>query len=239
MVAGCRERTPSVDMRPVELVAKDGVRIAGQLYTPDRTSPPGIILVHRLGSRGESWAPFARRARQAGYLALAVDLRGHGASTAGPNTTLDYRRFGEADWRAALQDLEAARDALLAAGADPDNLFIAGEALGASLALQYAIAQDDIQGAILVSPGLDYKGFDLADLVIQFEERPTLLISSEGDALAATTVATLERVAAGHLEVHAYGGAAHGTDIFTLNPHAAGQSLVWLDQMLATTPSPP
>ncbi len=173
-------------------------------------------------------------------MVLSFDVRGHGESRQqDAGNDLDYRTFDDQAWQAVLLDIAAAKQALIAGGADPENLFIGGEALGASLAMAYAKSDSDIQGVVLISPGLDYKGIDLAALLQSFKERPTLLVCAEGDAYAASAVATLQRVAPGHVEVHSYSGAAHGTDILVLNPHSAGQILVWLAQMLYKDPGTP
>lgn len=232
LLPGCH-RTQSESITEVELKTPDGLRLSGRLFVPHRKHPPSLILVHRLGASGEDWYPFAERAQQSGYMSIAIDLRGHGNSRAQTDGFLDYRAFTDAIWSEALQDIEAARARLLDAGADPENMFIAGEAIGASLALQYAVDHDDIQGVILVSPGLDYKGMDAAELIQRFTRRPCLLLWSEGDAYAAGAADTLQRLAPGNTEVHAYQGAAHGTDLFDVSPQANGQVMVWLDQMLA------
>ena len=40
--------------------------------------------------------------------------------------------------------------------------------MGASLALAYAASDADIQGVVMLSPGLDYKGLDTVALVQAF-----------------------------------------------------------------------
>lgn len=232
LLGGCRERAdPKIES--VSLDAADGVRLAARIFRPRADSPPGLILVHRLGADHAAWDPFAYQAQLAGYMAISLDLRGHGESRGNATTPLDYRTFKDPDWQDTLLDIDAARQRLLAEGADPENLFIAGEALGASLALQYAVGHPDIQGAILVSPGLEYKGIDAGALIAQFAKRPTLLLWAEGDAYATASGSALERLAPGHIEVHRYAGAAHGANLFSASPQSMGQILVWLNQMLS------
>ena len=57
----------------------DGVTIGGTLYLPARPGP-AVILVHVLSRSREDWRPVASRLADAGFVALAIDLRGHGAS---------------------------------------------------------------------------------------------------------------------------------------------------------------
>lgn len=237
VAAGCRGgggEAPAT--AEVTLETTDGLRIAARRYTPRQENPPGLILVHRPGADGDNWTPFAERAQQAGYLVISPDLRGHGDSREQAGEMLDYRRFDAAAWADTQHDIGAARAHLLEAGADPANLFVAGEALGATLALQFAVANPDIQGVILLSPGLEDKGMDTAALIGDYARRPGLLVWAQGDAYAASAASTLQRRAPGHREAHSYAGASQGTNIFSTAPHAMGQILVWLDQMLEIRP---
>lgn len=235
LVSSC-QRAEAPDPVGVTLETPDGLRLSAWRYDPGVEQPPGLILVHRRGATAAVWAPFAERARQAGYQVVAMDLRGHGESRQQAAGALDYREFGPPDWSGVLQDIEAARACLLAAGADPENIFIAGEGLGGGLALQYTVQNADIQGVVLVSPGLDEVGIDTAALIQQLTDRPCVVLWSEGDAYAAAAAATLIRLAPAHLESHAYPGAAHGTDLFSVSDQAMGQILVWLKQI--RTPQP-
>ena len=73
----------------VTLRTDDGVVIAGALYLPGRPGP-GIILVHALSRTREDWNTVASRLADAGFVVLAIDLRGHGASGPLPEgSTLD------------------------------------------------------------------------------------------------------------------------------------------------------
>jgi len=231
--AGCHERARS-EVQSLTLSTSDGVRLAAQCFIPVQDHPPGLLLVHRLGGARQDWEVLARSVQQSGYMALSFDLRGHGESCQQVDGLLDYRNFDDGQWRDAQLDIAAAKAAVLANGADPKNLFIAGEALGASLAMAYAASDPDIQGVVLLSPGLDYKGIDSVALMPSFATRPMLLIWSEGDAYAVSAAGTLQRAVVGHVEVHSYPGSAHGTDILTLLPHSVGQISVWLGQMLET-----
>ena len=238
MAAGCRERARS-EVLDCTLATADGLQLAAQCFQPLQQRPPGLILIHRQGATRAGWEPLARAAQQAGYLALSFDLRGHGESQRQRDGNLDHRTFTDVQWQDVLLDLRAAKERVLAAGADPDNLFVAGEALGASFALQFAVEDPEIQGVVMLSPGLDYQGIDTVALLQAFTERPVLLVWAGSDAYAATAASTLKRAASGHVEVHSYPGAAHGTNIFALSPHATGQILVWLGQMRLEPPAGP
>ncbi|MBX3176053.1 MAG: alpha/beta fold hydrolase [Candidatus Hydrogenedentes bacterium] len=228
---GCgRSQDPETSAN-LTLKALDGVTVAATLWMARGDHPPGLILVHRRGADRSRWSAFAAQAEQHGYRVAAVDLRGHGGSREQPPGALDYRNFEPGDWRDALLDLEAARVLLMESGADPDNLFIAGEGLGSLLALQFVRDTPELQGIVMLSPPLEEFGFDATALIAAAGDRPALLLWTEGDAHAARAAAALQDRAAGFLEAHSYPGTAQGTDIFVAAPAAAGQVFVWLEQM--------
>jgi alpha-beta hydrolase superfamily lysophospholipase len=110
-------------MDPVDVELRRGgaPRLAGLLWRAPADAP-GVVVVHGAGSRKENHADFAEACARAGMAALALDLRGHGASG------------GEAD--RGMLDVVAALDRLAAEGAGP--LGLRGSSLGAFLALHAA-----------------------------------------------------------------------------------------------------
>jgi len=229
-LSGCGDR-PRLGDGSLTLTAGDGIRLAAHYYRPVGESPPGLILVHGTGGDRHVWEAFAVRAQQGGYLVVSLDLRGHGESREGPSGALDFRNFGEADWQAMQLDIDAAFRQLLALGANPKDLFIAGEGAGANLALQYAVEHRDIQGVVLLSAGAAYHGIPSAPLIDRLTTRPALLVWCERDDYGASSGAALEGRAPGHVEARVYPGSAHGAAIFATSPEAMGQVLVWLAQM--------
>jgi pimeloyl-ACP methyl ester carboxylesterase len=60
-------------------LAGAGVELAGDLW-PGRDDRPPVLLLHGGGQTRHSWARTAQRLADAGWPALALDLRGHGDS---------------------------------------------------------------------------------------------------------------------------------------------------------------
>ncbi len=224
-------RTPRAE--EVTFRSSDGCTLHGTLYRPASPMPPGLILAHRKGASRRSWEPFAERAVREGYLCLALDLRGHGQSTLCENAPTSYRDFDTLDWLAALRDLAAAKEAIVAHGADARNLALAGEAVGSSLVMRYALADEDVEATVLISPGLDYEGIELEGSMAHLRKRPVLLVAAEGDTYAASSAATLKARATNFCELRTYAGSAHGTDLLDSSPDALDQVLHWLDVVLA------
>lgn len=234
--AGCGAGDPAgrISEESISFEASDGVAIYGTLYRPGIANPPGVILVHREGGDRASWGPMAMRLSAEGYMALAIDLRGHGQSRrAGAGAdAISFRNFNAGDWLNALQDLAAAKDALIRAGANPQNLGIGGEGIGANLALRYMVQEPAMQVVAAMSPGLDYKGLKTDDVMPALRERPVLLMAAEGDAYAAQSALTLKAASEGYCELRSYPGAAHGVDIFAASQQAMEQFVEWFSPII-------
>ena len=81
----------------------DGVTLAATWYEPSSRAGPAVILVHMLTRTRREWDAMAQRLASDGIGALALDLRGHGESGAGPSAP------DRVDYSAMVQDLRAAR----------------------------------------------------------------------------------------------------------------------------------
>lgn len=214
------------------LTTTDGVRLEATLYPVAEKAPPGLILVHMLGSNRRAWEPFALRAQRKGCLCIAFDLRGHGESATRNGERISYRTFDTAAWLAAVNDIDAAKQALVDHGANPADIALVGASIGANLVLQYAAGHAEIPAIVMISPGLDYKGVRTEDAVAAYGKRPALLITSEGDSYAASSCTTLKRAASGLCEIRTYPGAAHGAALLDASESALETILVWLQPII-------
>src|SRR5262249_42930261 len=106
----------------LELRSDDGTPLAALAW--GGVSGPGVVIVHGLGSVKENHADFAERLGASGLRALALDLRGHGASAGEPGPGM-------------VDDVLAAVRRLAEGG----PVGIRGSSLGAFLAL-HAAARD-------------------------------------------------------------------------------------------------
>jgi len=208
----------------------DGIPLHATVYRPTNAakSPPGLILVHMVGSNRGAWESFAMRAQRDGYLCLAFDARGHGESTGGTGQDLSYRRFTTQDWLSVRGDVAAAHKALLENGAHPNDVAVVGASIGANLALLYSSDHSDIAATVMVSPGLDYKGVETEQAIQKLGKRPVLLVTSQGDSYSAESCAALKKAASGLCELREYAGSAHGTNLVDGAANAAEDILLWL-----------
>lgn len=99
----------------VRLTLADGTPIRGTLYAPaaNATQLPMVLLLHGTAASHRSCAPgLARTLARDGYLTLAIDLRGHGASGGFlPRAELDALTADVA-WESAHPEVDAALDYL-------------------------------------------------------------------------------------------------------------------------------
>lgn len=112
-----------------------GVSIAVTEYAAPRPEAPPVVLLHGIGSRGQSWWPVIDPLAARFHL-FALDLRGHGASGK------PARGYLLEDYAA---DLEAAIDALAV-----DQPRIVGASLGALIALIWASTNPSRAAALLL-----------------------------------------------------------------------------------------
>lgn len=191
---------PGVVME-VNVFGAEGLVIAGTLRGVDPTTArPAVLLLHMRGSDRSAWAGFAGKLAAAGWVSLAIDLRGHGATG------------GEEDYDLAPQDVRAAWDWLRAApGVDPKRVAMAGASVGANLALVVG-AEVRAPAVIALSPGLDYRGVVVDQAVAALGDIPVMLVAEEGDTYSADSVEALVEVDPA-AEVVVGGGSAHGTDM--------------------------
>ncbi len=72
------DQTPAALLRAAEFVGRDGNILAAEMAGPASARP--VILLHGGGQTRHAWAGTALRLAQAGFLAIALDARGHGDS---------------------------------------------------------------------------------------------------------------------------------------------------------------
>jgi pimeloyl-ACP methyl ester carboxylesterase len=214
------------------LATADGWLLPAQVYLPASAVPPGIICLHRLGANRETWAQFARRAQALGYAVIVPDLRGHGGSRRDEGPTPSFREIDARGWKSAIADVRAAKQALIEAGASPGDLAIAGEGLGASIAMHHATLDDSIQALVLVSPQLEAGGIDSEASMVRLAERPVLLVAGEDDAAAYTATTVLDQRAGGFCELRVYPGAEEGANLFAVNRNALELTMQWLKTVI-------
>ena len=200
-------------MNKIFFSTKDDVKIAADLYEVE--NPAGwLVLVHMMPATKESWTELAKNFQNAGYENLAIDLRGHGESDGGPD---GYKSFADSQHQKSILDLEAAANYLIKERqATSDKIIFIGASIGANLSLQYISEHSEFKTAVLLSPGLNYRGIKTESLAKNLRAgQKVFFVSSRDDGENAEENQKLyQSVPAGvEKEIKIYEAAGHGTTI--------------------------
>lgn len=171
--------------------------------TPERA----VLLVHQLASDRSEWAPLVHRLREAPAITtLAIDLRGHGESTRGPmGNAVSWTSFGTdaAQWAGVVSDVTSAAGYL--AQLQATRVVLVGSSIGASACAQVAASRAEVEGLVMISPGLSYQGLDARQPFGAFiagghPPHRALLLGAAGDPPAAEALPVLARLGVGRVE---------------------------------------
>ncbi len=178
-------------VRKVSIKTGDGWTIRAD-YRPPRPRKPVAILVHGAESGKYEWESFSKRLGALGMGTLAIDLRGHAESTAGPRGKETFRAAldGPNAWPSAREDIRAA-ERYVRKRASGSAVGIVGASIGANLASE--VFREDRRAAwlVLLSPGIEYRGVRLAAP----DRGPVAVAASPGDPYAFGSARLLARQA--------------------------------------------
>ena len=205
----------------------DGVTLAATWYEPSSRTGPAVILVHMLTRNRREWEAMAQQLASDGIGALAMDLRGHGESGAGPLGPPD-----RVDYSTMVLDLRAARR-FLAQRSDVQQtrVGVAGASLGANLAALLASSDPSIASLALLSPSLDYRGLRI-EAAARKVTRPMLLVAADDDPYASRSARELQKAGGGPRELLILKQAGHGTAMLGRDPTLAGALVDWFRRTL-------
>ena len=227
LIAGAS--THAAPSRPVTFRTDDGVTIAGTMYEASRRPAPAVILLHMLTRSRDDWQTVADRLADAGIHALAIDFRGHGASSRGPSGP-----DGEPDLARMILDVQAARAFLVA---HPDlvkltQIGIVGASIGANVAILEAGADTAIKSLALLSPGMDYRTLRADAAMRKYSPRPVLLVAATNDPYASRSVKQLSTLGTGLREIKMLDNAGHGTTMLVRYPDLTRLLVDWFERTL-------
>lgn len=215
-------------MPKTRFMTDDGVTIVGD-HRPGPEGAPGALFLHMMPATKESWEPLAASLASRGFTTLAIDLRGHGESTAGEGgERLDHKSFTDEEHQAKVRDVEAAVRFLNESGVPTSRLAVVGASIGANLAIACAAAHPEVPAAVALSPGLDYRGVRTEDVARSLpREQKLLLAASDDDEYSFMSVQRLAE-AAPHAELQRLSGAGHGTRMFDARPDFLSYVVEWV-----------
>ncbi len=147
---------------------------------------------------------------------LAIDLRGHGESSAGDPSDLD---------------VQAALAWLAASGFPATHIALMGASIGANLALRALAQNQDIHAAVLLSPGSDYHGVTTLDAATRIDPSQALFIaaSSGDDQQSFLDAQEIIRLAPSQEKNwKPFTQAGHAMHLLESHPELANESATWL-----------
>jgi dienelactone hydrolase len=235
--------------RIVHLHTTDDVAITGTYYPVSQAPAPVVLLIHSVARTRATWNDFARLLQQNGIAALAIDLRGHGDSTrkltANGPVTLDFHNFTGNDYQDMLLDVEAAIDWLLAQPEiDHGRIALAGESVGANLALRYAAINPDLAAVVVFSPGINYRSVRTDDVIAQIGHMPLRILVSHNDPVAFESCKRMVEIqkeagiSTPTNEMTVCTGNLHGSDMLVGVRKLPEIVLDWLKQVFKPSPAP-
>ncbi len=209
----------------VTLRTDDGVAIAATYVQAGKGPAPAVVLVHMQTRNRADWESLTDRLADAGIASLAIDLRGHGASGAGPGGAGDLSASA-LDVKAALAFLRARSETI--AG----RLGVIGASIGANIALAAAASDPGVRAVVLLSAGIDYRGLRGDAAMRKYGDRPAMLVASLEDPYATRSARELATLGGGLRELRLTSGAGHGTVMLQRQPDLAGAIVDWLKRSL-------
>ncbi len=204
------------------LTSADGFALKGTLSLPAaKGKVPVVILAHQFGSDRSGWAPLAERLAARGIGTLALDLRGHGASTkkAGAEVAIssDFMTSAKAvGFDQIPADLaQAAAWLRKQPGVDGRRIGLAGSSVGAFAALLAAPEVKPVAVLSLSPAGTGAFGADARERLKGATLRgkaSTLVLASTGDKDACENALNLKDLPGVALQLK--DGVEHGFSYF-------------------------
>ncbi len=233
LLSGCAQIGPSENqnnsngssdnMQKISFISSDGVSLVGDFYPAD--SNAAVVLVHQLGSTKESWGTFPAFLNQKGFSVLAIDLRGHGQSGAVNGKRFD--RFNANDWQGITLDVKSAVD-FLKNERKVKTVYLAGASIGANAVLNAGAAKN-VSRVVMLSPGLDYRGYGIDPSAINsFSGKALILVSQEDDYPFSSSRELHTKLGEDRSELVLYSRAGHGVTILSSRVDAKNKILEFL-----------
>ena len=212
----------------VELTTADGVTIIGAHY---KVEPPGsgVLLLHMMPAAKESWRGFGAKLNETEIGALAIDLRGHGESDGGPD---GYRTFTDEEHQLSIEDVRVGIKYQKEEGHGP--IFVAGASIGANLALNILAENPEIEGAILLSAGINYRGVETISSAkkIRTDQSVYVVAAKDDGSCGKMAEEIFMALATDKKKIEIFDVGGHGTNIFWKHPDLMDRLVRWLQELI-------
>jgi len=217
----------------IELHTADNVSIIGTHYRGEQGSP-GVLLLHMLPETKESWDMFARKLQQRGFGVLAIDFRGQGESTGGPD---GYHSFSEIETQKSIEDARAGFLYQKNEGHTP--LFVIGASIGGNIALQLLAEREDIRAGVILSSGTNYSGIVTLPAASRLRKTQGVYfiaakedIRRNGVHAGVMAQELFDVVPHADKKIQIFEGKKHGVHLFEIYPELEDDMIAWLEKYL-------
>jgi len=230
--------------KPVEIEVSscDGFKVKAKLDIPEYASieykAPLVIFLHSIQKSHIEWGGLPEEIKEMFDVAvLNVDLRGHGNSIYNKNNKkVHWQNLSNAHFQKMPEDILEIFKFLEREYPEIDtkNTAIIGSSLGATVGMMTASydKSDRIKTVILLSPMLQYKGFDLRLPIVEYGQKPLLLLVSEKDKYSYESSKELIKFAQGKKLLMEYPFGGHGEDLLVFQPESVPLIMAWLEDSL-------
>lgn len=209
----------------ITIMTSDRVKISGHHFKVPVPNPC-ISLFHMMPATKESFSSLAKKLSFNKMGVLAIDLRGHGESSGG-----NYLEFTDEQHQTSILDVRAAVNLQESEGYSP--LFVGGASIGANLALQIIAEDFRVKKAILLSPGLNYRGLETVPLARKVDaDKEVYIVAAEDDGRTLGSCAEQGRKIYANLnckkKIKIFKTGGHGTDMLEAHPEFMDELVMWL-----------
>lgn len=212
----------------------DDIVIVGTWF-PAPTVVGAAVLLHMMPEQRASWGAVQQALAKRGIASLAIDLRGHGESTKTVDgEKLDYQTFRDEDHQSSILDVAAAIAWVRSRKLDLNRIVLGGASVGANLAVLQLTDEPQMPGAVLLSPGADYRGLRvLEDAQNLLPEQRLVIVASEDDATSFADSKKLYEQAPVEAKTFVpYVHAGHGTNMLKSDPALVEKIAGWFAELL-------
>lgn len=224
----------------LDVQTRDGFHIISKLDIPKKTTVknkvPLVVFMHSIGEDSTEWGTFPETLKDSLHVAtLRIDFRGHGKSLVNKRGRKVYwQNFQDVEYKKFPYDVIDTLNYVKTQYPEIDSSKVAfvGASLGANIALMTGSYGVNAKTIVMLSPMLNYKGFDLRLPIVKYGNHPLLFMASKKDRYPYDSCIELIKFAQGKkmLKTYPYGG--DGVDLVRFQPDAKPLITNWIRESL-------
>ncbi len=217
--------TPLPTASSISLYIQSGsLTLVGRYYGALRKPGIAALLLPDGGELKEGWRDLPALLQNAGFSALAIDLRGYGETG------------GVADWNQAPLDTATTLTYMHTLPTiDSTRSIVIGSGVGAALAFTICLADSTCQAVVLISPQANAQGLTIQPTPAKLGKRAVLIIAASDNPYFADAEAINTAIVGPTHTFSHYTGTAQGQALLAAHPEATGAIVDWLTQLALST----